>query len=517
MYRNFGPIALRHAVNGVRWRICAAVLVTLAGLAAIVPAAQAATAHVRVVVTGTPGSGQAAAAAVRHADGRVIGRVAIINGVVARVPVRSLNGIRRSAGVRSVRADRSYELSDASTDGSEAGVTLAEIRAAVGVGDARLGAGVDVALIDSGIAPVPGLDDPQKVVTGPDLSADADDESLRHLDAFGHGTHLAGLIAADGAGYTGVAPASRLVNVKVADRDGETSLSRLLMAVDWVVRNRSRDGMNIRVMNLAFGAPTDGSYRDDPMAFAVEQAWRRGIVVVAAAGNGGSDSTALDSPAVDPYVVAVGGQDMLGTVVSDDDVVADFSSRGSVERSPDVIAPAVGLISLRVPSGHLDELFPQARVGEAGFRGSGTSQSAAVASGAIAALLGQRPDLTPDETKAVLRASARPIAGADVTLQGAGVIDAGAAVTASAADASQKFAKAHGGGPWRGRGGLGLELAVEHPDASRWSASRWSASRWSASRWSASRWSASRWSASRWSASRWSASRWSAAEWGAGE
>ena len=88
------------------YRNFAAVLVTLAGLAAIVPAAQAATAQVRVVVTGTPGSGQAAVAAVRHADGRVIGRVTIINGVVARVPVRSLGGIRRSPGVRSVNADR---------------------------------------------------------------------------------------------------------------------------------------------------------------------------------------------------------------------------------------------------------------------------------------------------------------------------------------------------------------------------------------------------------------------------
>ena len=243
---------------------------------------------------------QAAVAAVRHADGRVIGRLAIINGVVARVPVRSLDGIRRSAGVRSVNADRAYGLSDAATEDSVAGVTLAEVRAAVGIGEARLGAGVDVALIDSGITPVPGLDDPAKVVNGPDLSADSDDESFRHLDAFGHGTHLAGLIAADGAGFTGVAPASRLINLKVADRDGATSLSRLLLAIDWVVRNRSRDDMNIRVLNLAFGAPTDGTYRDDPMAFAVEQAWRRGIVVVAAAGNGGNSSPALDSPAVDP-------------------------------------------------------------------------------------------------------------------------------------------------------------------------------------------------------------------------
>lgn len=117
------------------------------------------------------------------------------------------------------------------------------------------------------------------------------------------------------------------VVVKIADRAGATSLSRLLAAIDWVVRNRSRGDLNIRVLNLAIGAEALGSYTDDPVAFAVERAWQHGIVVVVAAGNGGHDSAALDSPAFDPYVVAVGAQDMLGTVTREDDVVADFSSR----------------------------------------------------------------------------------------------------------------------------------------------------------------------------------------------
>ena len=126
-------------------------------------------------------------------------------------------------------------------------------------------------------------------MNGPDLSEDARYPSLRNVDAFGHGTHLAGVIA-------GVAPSARLVNVKVADSDGSTSLGRLLAGIDWVVRHGDGDGLDVRVVNLAFGAETEGSYRDDPLAFAVERAWQDGVVVVAAAGNGGPEPTASTRP-----------------------------------------------------------------------------------------------------------------------------------------------------------------------------------------------------------------------------
>ena len=450
MEQAIGSTALPGVLAGVRWRICAVAVAALALLTVLAPAARAGT-NVRVVVVGELGAGVASKTAVEAVGGKVVRRLPLINGVVARVPARALDDLRRAAGVRAAELDRPFRLHGAETDAASSGVTLAQVREAMGIdGGDTGGAGVDVALIDSGITPVPGLDDPSKVVNGPDLSADRNDETLRHLDAFGHGTHLAGIIAAGGAGQSGIAPASRLVNVKVADSDGATSLSRLMIAIDWVARNRSRDGLNIRVLNLAFGADTSGGYRDDPLAFAVEQAWRRGIVVVAAAGNGGHDSTSLDTPAVDPYVLAVGSQDMLGTVTRDDDVVADFSSRGTAERSPDVLAPGVGIVSLAVTGGHLDELFPNARVGEGGFRGSGTSQSAAAASGAVAVLLQRRPELTADEVKAVLRGSAEPLAGADATLQGAGVIRLGAAASLPVTTAAgQSWLPARGGGPWR--------------------------------------------------------------------
>jgi serine protease AprX len=278
------------------------------------------------------------------------------------------------------------------------------------------------------------------------------------------------------------------------------------------VRNRDRRGLDIRVLNFSFGAEVDGSYRSDPLAFAVEQAWQRGILVVTAAGNGGAQSGGLDSPAYDPYVIAVGASDSVGTDAAADDVLAEFSSFGTTARTPDVVAPGVGIVSLRVPGGYLDEAFPGARIGESWFRGSGTSQATAVVAGAAALLLERRPDLSPDTVKALLRSTARPLAGADVLGQGAGVVDVAAAVAAPAVRADQRHPRAGAGGPWKARG-LGLALAVEPGRGEGWDGRRWSGRRWSGRRWSDEQWLGRRWSGDDWSGRRWSGRRWSGDDW----
>ena len=151
------------------------------------------------------------------------------------------------------------------------------------------GTGIDVALIDSGIAPVQGLADPAKVVNGPDLSFESQSSYYRYLDTFGHGTHMGGIIVGnDGtsSGFKGVAPGARLVNLKVATREGAADVTQVIAAIDWVVQHR-QDGMNIRVLNLSFGTDGIQDRMIDPLAHAVESAWRNGIVVVVAGGNGG--------------------------------------------------------------------------------------------------------------------------------------------------------------------------------------------------------------------------------------
>ena len=269
------------------------------------------------------------------------------------------------------------------------------------------GSGVDVALIDTGVAPVPGLDADGAVIVGPDLSFDSQGADMpAGIDAFGHGTHMASLIAGRGTSSAqGVAPGARILDMKVGAANGAVDVSQVIAAVNWVDQHRNDPGMDVRVINLSYGTDGVQRYQLDPLAHAVETAWRHGIVVVVAAGNSGG---ALTNPAIDPYVLTVGAADMGRNATSSlDDEVADFSSVGTTERRVDVVAPGVSLIGARVPGSAADTDHPEARVGTTQFRGSGTSQAAAVVSGAVALLLQQRPDLTPDQVKDIIGDSGR--------------------------------------------------------------------------------------------------------------
>ncbi len=233
--------------------------------------------------------------------GRVERRLPSLHAASGQIPSRAVAALRAASGVRSLTVDRAYTLSGDET-AVASGISPADVRRVIGADrlDPRAegGAGIDVAIVDSGISPVPGL--AGYVLDGPDFSSEAGDRAFAHLDAFGHGTHMAGIVAgrdASGLG-SGVAPGARVVNVKVADHAGATSLVRLLAGIDWVVRNAQRDGRNIRVLNLAFGTDSDGTYQNDPLALAVEQAWKRGIVVVVAAGNGGPGDDRARQPGV---------------------------------------------------------------------------------------------------------------------------------------------------------------------------------------------------------------------------
>jgi serine protease AprX len=350
------------------------------------------------------------------------------------------------------------------------------------------GAGVDVAMIDSGTVKVGGLAEPGRVVYGPDFSSERRDPRFTNLDTFGHGTHLAGLIAGRDpvTGFAGVAPGARIVSLKVAGSNGETNLSQVLQAMYWVRENRNADGLNIRVVNLALGVEDTGGYRRDVLAWAVEQLWREGIVVVAAAGNNGTYADRLDIPAADPFVVAVGASDTKDTVSPADDRVADFSSR-SRYRSPDVVAPGTKMVSLRVPGSALDREYSGARVGIAYFRGSGTSQAAAVVSGLVARLLSARPELSPDQVKALLMGGAVDLPDPREA-DGAGRVDL---VRTLAAPVPAAFSVRQ---TWLPAilDPRALARALRHDEyaagGAEWSGRRWSGRRWSGRRWSGASW-----------------------------
>jgi serine protease AprX len=437
--------------------------------------------------------------------------------------------------------------------------TLANVNAIVGADRLHAlgldGSGVGVALVDTGTVPVDGLD----VVNGADLSIESQAPGLAHLDTFGHGTHLAGIIAGrpanDGSGFGGVAPAATLTSVKVGGTAGIVDVSQVIAGVDWVVAHRNDDPSHpVRVLNLSYSTDGTQDYRLDPLTHAVENAWRAGIVVVVAAGNAGT-APSLATPATDPYVIAVGAADSTGTQRAGDDTVMDFSSRGNASRRVDLVAPGRSIVSLRDPGGYLDESNPQARVGSRYFKGSGTSQAAAVVSGAVALLLQRRPELRPDDVKALLTGTATRLPMTDAAGQGAGELNvARALVQPVPRGTAQRWAPSTGRGSleasrgtvhisllgtplvgefdlfgpfdtgawasassagtaWQGGTWMGRMLTGSGWDGGSWSGVVWSGLSWSGLSWSGLSWSGLSWSGLSWSGLSWSGLSWSGLSW----
>ncbi len=410
------------------------------------------------------------------------------------------------------------------------------------------GDGIDVAVIDTGIAPVAELSTTD-VFVGPDLSFEAGIPELTGLDTYGHGTHMAGIIAGRTPGadplapgpddLLGVAPDAGIVSVKVADNTGAVDVSQVIAAIDWVVQHRDANGLNIRVLNLSYNTSSQQSYVDDPLSKAIENAWNHGIVVVVSAGNEGLFSGGLASPATNPTVLAVSSAEWWNDFAW---VNPLWAPSGDGQRNPDLLAPGVSIESLRVPGSRIDTEHPSGRVegDDRLFLGSGTSQSAAVVSGAAALLLDQRPELTPDEVKALLMSTARDTLQFDV-VKGSGVVDLTAAMAAEPGPSEQSHQPATGLGSLEAARGddhvtmNGEPLVGEvtftgsvwdpetwvHASESGstwsgiddWSGSTWSGSTWSGSTWSGARWSGSTWSGSTWSGSTWSGSTWSGSTW----
>ena len=323
------------------------------------------------------------------------------------------------------------------------------------------GKGIDVAVIDSGVSPVAGLDGPGKVLYGPDFSLESQSPNLTELDTYGHGTFMAGLIAghdatlsapyanAPSSAYRGIAPDARIVSLKVATADGGTDVSQVIAAIDWAVQHAHDPGLNIRVINLSYGTNSTQAYGVDPLAYAAEQAWKHGIVVVAAAGNAGyqkgGSAPCLADPAYDPYVIAVGGTDSMATPQINDDQVASYSSSGAGDcKNPDFVAPGSHLQGLRVPNSYVDVTHPEGRIDGRYFRGSGTSEATAITSGAVALALQKYPALTPDQVKSYFAANAYGLSKTIAFQQGKGEIRLGQMLNNSPDASTQKFRSATG-------------------------------------------------------------------------
>lgn len=382
-------------------------------------------------------------------------------------------------------------------------------------GQGATGQGIDVAIVDSGVTMVPGLDQPGKIVYGPDLSMEGAQPNLANVDTYGHGTHLAGIINGDdGDMVVGVAPHSRLVSVKVAGVTGETSLAQVIAGIDWVVEHRNDNGLNIRVLNLSFGVDGVKTHQGDPLSAAVERAWDAGIVVVAATGNRGNEHGGIDSPAVSPYVIAVGAHEMYDSSGSQD-WIAPWSSGGNEYRIPDVVAPGRSIMSFRVPGSMLDKMHPTAVVDERYFLGSGSSQSTAVVSGFAAAMLSRYPELTNDQVKYLFEEKADELEDTEDYIEGNGKIDPKDSMR-SVKDAReapvQEFKPALSAD---GSDGIVAPTGATWSGGS-WNGATWSGGSWNGATWSGATWSGATWSGATWSGATWSGATWSGATWSAG-
>lgn len=409
------------------------------------------------------------------------------------------------------------------------------------------GEGVNVAVIDTGVSPVSALAGDGKIVASVDLSNEYDDPTAAHLDSYGHGTHIAGIIAGnDPAGdpstsaanpdqFFGIAPDAGIVSVKVGGRDGNTSILQVVAGVDWVVDHA--DELNVHIINLSYSSGSPLEYELDPLTFALERAWQNGIVVVISAGNDGKHADRLASPAIDPYFIAVAGAEFDDK--KDEFTVPDWATRGDKNRIPDVAAPGASIESLRVPGSFIDENSPSGFVDERLFRGSGSSQSAAVVSGAAALLLDDRPGLSPDDVKELLMSATTDTRHSDTDYLGNGVIQLAGLPDVQVSGEVQQWTVATGfwsiadfvidetdkkneeqnaaltesETEWLGARWSGARWSDAQWSGARWSGGEWMGARWSGAHWSGARWSSEEWSGARWSGARWSGEEWSGARW----
>jgi serine protease AprX len=310
------------------------------------------------------------------------------------------------------------------------------------------GAGVGVAIIDSGSAAY--LDDLSDGWNGGprvDQFVDFVNGRKKAYDDYGHGTHVAGIIAGNGFDSgglrAGIAPAARLIVLKVLDDSGQGRISDVIAAIDYAIAQK--DNFNIRVINLSVATGVYEPYDVDPLTLAAQRAVNAGIVVVAAAGNygrapqGGTRYGGITAPGNAPWVLTVGASSHMGTIDRADDTIAAFSSRGPTAinygAKPDVVAPGVGIESLSNP----DSAFYVTKAAyllsgsvptwyQPYMSLSGTSMAAPVVTGTVALMLQANPNLTPNAVKAIIEYSAQQYAGYDRLTQGAGFLNAKGAV-----------------------------------------------------------------------------------------
>jgi subtilisin family serine protease len=413
---------------------------------------EAAGRRVRVIVQERAGL-DALLAAQLGREVRTRGHFDTLGARVVELPARLVERLSEQKGVRFISLDR-----ETTGFGHVSRTTGADdVREAAGTNVSGLdGTGIGIAVLDSGIdaSHTAFLDrkNDVRVVYSKDFTGEG-----RTDDPYGHGTHVAGIVAGNGrisrAEYIGVAPNANIINLRVLNSQGMGRVSYILAGLEWVYQNRL--AYNIRVVNMSLGTAAVESYKNDPVCKAVRKLVDAGVVVVAAAGNNGKDAAgqkvygAIHSPGSEPSAITVGAANTFGTDERSDDGVASYSSRGPTRGGwtdllgvrhhdnlvkPDLVAPGNKIVDAAAEDNYLITNHPEldAGVSRADARRmmflNGTSMATPAVAGAAALMLQANPTLTPNLVKTILMYTSQQLQGANLLEQGAGELNVEGAV-----------------------------------------------------------------------------------------
>jgi serine protease AprX len=447
------------------------------------------------VIVQKNGAGAAVEQRVMQLGGAVTMDLHIINAFAARLSAQAALMLAQSEDVRWISLDAPAIKSSAACRSCVDTTNLKNVYDSA-IGADRVwneaprhlqGRGVGVAIVDSGINPDQDFytQTGRSRITGAVRFNSGNNQTI--YDRYGHGQHIAGIVGGNGrhldGAYIGVAPMANLINVKVSDDDGGARSSSVVRGLQWI--NDNRDRYNIRVVNLSLNSSINESYHTNPIDAAVEILWFNKIVVVVSAGN--ISRNALYPPANDPFVITVGATDDRGTPSPSDDVLASYSGYGTTTdgfSKPDLVAPGTNIVSLIPgPNAILAQQHPQNLVNAFYFRMSGTSMAAPMVAGAAALLLQDEPNLTPDQVKYRLMATARRFD--DPTRAGAGYLDIYAAV--------------HGGTNASANTGTPVsKLLTTGSDPINWNSVNWNSVNWNSVNWNSVNWNSVNWNSVIW-------------------
>jgi serine protease AprX len=378
------------------------------------------------------------------------------------------------------------------------------------------GTEVFVAVIDSGMAPdwdfqrLPG----EFGYTSSRLHTQIsfNDNSNLAYDTNGHGTHVAGIIGGGGQKsnglYKGIAPNVGFISVKVCDDDGMAYESDVVAAMQWVYDNNRNVGTpsaitpyRIRVVNLSLNSTVEQSYHTSPLSAAAEILWFNGIVVVASAGNYSAEAgynTINAGPANDPFIITVGASNENGTSNRSDDNVALFSAYGTTVdgvRKPDIIAPGKNIISTLAESSWWRNSHNNRFVDGIYFRASGTSMAAPMVTGAVALLLQDEPNLTPDQVKYRLMNTGSTIQGIPGDPNSYPYLDVYSAVTGTTTESANQ-------------GQLASQLLTTGSNPITWNSVGWNSVGWNSVGWNSVGWNSVGWNSVGWNSVGWNSDYW---------